>query len=223
VVAVFLFVLGTGAASATVRAALMAVGLLLAQRIGRPYHGGIILLVSGFLMIAANPLFLVFDPGFQLSFLATLGLIYLSPGIEIGIRRLFRNAVWQKIAVVAGQTLAAQIAVLPWLLFMTGKLAANAFLANLIVLPLIPLVMMTSFLAATSSFLFWPLALPFAWLSYLALAYLLAVASVFSIMPGVISTGSPPLIFVALLYGLIFYVYLSLKYPRRFLLPFHRT
>ncbi len=79
---IFLFVLMTGGEAAAVRSAVMGAIALIARRYGRTYDAGVALIVAGFLMIVWNPRLLAFDLGFQLSFLATLGLIYLSPVVE---------------------------------------------------------------------------------------------------------------------------------------------
>jgi len=72
----------TGASATVVRAALMAFLVLIARATG--YHSEITraLFVAALLMIFHNPMILLYDPSFQLSFLATLGLIMLVPWIE---------------------------------------------------------------------------------------------------------------------------------------------
>ncbi|MCX6712140.1 MAG: ComEC/Rec2 family competence protein [Candidatus Vogelbacteria bacterium] len=75
----------TGGEAAAVRSAVMGAIALIARRYGRQYDAGVALVVAGFLMILWNPRLLVFDFGFQLSFLATLGMIYLSPFVEKAI------------------------------------------------------------------------------------------------------------------------------------------
>ena len=76
---VVLFVFFTGASASVVRAALMGVIFLTAKQIGRPGSTGIAVVFAAALMALLNPYIILWDAGFQLSFLSTTGLIYLSP------------------------------------------------------------------------------------------------------------------------------------------------
>ena len=79
---IVLFVLMTGASASAVRAAIMGILVLLAQKEGRVYSMTNALVLAASLMVWQNPRILRFDAGFQLSFLATVGLVYLAPRIE---------------------------------------------------------------------------------------------------------------------------------------------
>ncbi len=79
---IILFVILTGASPSVVRAGIMGVLVLIAQREGRMYRMANALVLAGALMIFHNPKILRFDAAFQLSFLATLGLIYLAPHLK---------------------------------------------------------------------------------------------------------------------------------------------
>lgn len=132
-----LFVLAAGAGAAALRAGLMALLGLLARAAGRTYAVLRALFAILVILLLWNPLLLVHDPGFQFSFIATLGLILLAPHIE-KILGFIRVASMRD---VAASTFAAQIAVLPILLFHTGNLSLVSFGVNLVVLPVIPLAM----------------------------------------------------------------------------------
>ncbi len=80
--AIVLFTLMVGASAATVRASIMALLILLARSTGRVYDITRALAAAAFLMIMHDPRIVAFDPGFQLSFIATLGLIHLAPLLE---------------------------------------------------------------------------------------------------------------------------------------------
>ncbi|OYV27639.1 MAG: hypothetical protein B7W98_01370, partial [Parcubacteria group bacterium 20-58-5] len=131
-----LFVGIAGVSATAVRAAIMAIIALYARATGRSYAASRALLVAVLLMLLYNPLYLVFDPGFDLSVAATAGIIWLSPIIEARLTRLrpfLKNAV--------ATTLAAQISVLPLLLYNIGLFSLVALPANLLVNPLVPLAM----------------------------------------------------------------------------------
>lgn len=142
-VVIGLFVLAAGAGAASVRAGLMAGLGLVARATGRTYAVVRALLVVAAIMLLMNPLLLAFDPGFQLSFVATLGLILLAPIIELRLT-IIRSAFWRDLLAA---TLAAQIAVLPLLLYQTGLFSLVSLPANLLVLPFVPLAMLLSALA----------------------------------------------------------------------------
>lgn len=144
-----LFVLAAGAGSASIRAGLMAALALTARATGRTYAVVRALLAVAFVMLLANPLLLAYDPGFQLSFVATLGLILLSPIIEAGLEWI-RSAFWRDIIAA---TLSAQVAVLPLLLYQTGLFSVVSLPANLLVLPVVPLAMLLSAIAGAVSLL----------------------------------------------------------------------
>ncbi len=142
-VVIALFVLAAGAGAASIRAGLMAGLGLIARATGRTYAVVRALFVVAVIMLLMNPLLLAFDPGFQLSFIATLGLILLAPIIELRLT-IVQSPFWRDLIAA---TLAAQIAVLPLLLYQTGLFSFVSLPANLLVLPLVPLAMLLSALA----------------------------------------------------------------------------
>ncbi|RDJ93951.1 hypothetical protein B4Q13_18335 [Lacticaseibacillus rhamnosus] len=72
----------TGGSATIVRGAIMAIILLIAQLSHRYYDVVRALLVTGIFMLILNPMLLVFDASYQLSFIATIGLIFGSPIIK---------------------------------------------------------------------------------------------------------------------------------------------
>lgn len=137
--ALLLFVGIAGISATAVRAAIMALIALYARATGRSYAASRALLVAVLLMLLYNPLYLIFDPGFGLSVAATAGIIWLSPLIEARLARL--RPFW---ANTVATTLAAQISVLPLLLYNIGLLSLVALPANLLVNTLVPLAMALS-------------------------------------------------------------------------------
>ncbi|MEK7664789.1 MAG: ComEC/Rec2 family competence protein, partial [Patescibacteria group bacterium] len=76
------YIILTGMSSSGVRAGIMGGFYLLAQKLGRQSMGSRVIVMAGAVMLAFNPLLLFYDVGFQLSFLAVLGLIYFEPLIK---------------------------------------------------------------------------------------------------------------------------------------------
>jgi competence protein ComEC len=142
VAAVTGYVLLTGASPSVVRAALMAGALLLARLGGSRSHAVSALMLVALAMVLAAPA-VVWDVGFQLSALATAGLIWFGAPFEARLARwpaLIREPV--------ALTMAAQLTTLPVILLNFERLSLIAPAANVLVVPLVPLVMLTSALAA---------------------------------------------------------------------------
>ena len=147
---IILFSLMAGGGATVVRAAIMALLTLLARLTGRTYIMGRALLFAGAGMVAENPGVLAFDPSFQLSFLATIGLIYAGPYLETKIT-LFKK--YKMLHEVFVTTCATQVFVLPLLVYQMGNLSLISLLANVLVLPTIPLTMLATFVAGVIGFL----------------------------------------------------------------------
>jgi ComEC/Rec2-related protein len=78
VVAILIYCLVAGGGAAVVRAGLMASLTLLGLAVGRESKAGWLLLLAGGIMLLVNP-YLLFDTGFQLSFAAMAGMIFIKP------------------------------------------------------------------------------------------------------------------------------------------------
>ena len=87
VAVIILFTIMTGAGASVVRAAIMGLLLLLANGYGRMYDPKNSILLAAGVMIFLDPLALRFDVGFQLSFLAVLGLMYIGPILKKSLKR----------------------------------------------------------------------------------------------------------------------------------------
>ena len=165
---IILFVIITGASSSAVRAGIMGILLIWAIKNGRLANSQNAILFAADIMLLIKPLLFRWDTGFQLSFLASIGIIYLYP--------FFQNYLIKKhkifgLSEILFLTISAQIFVLPLIALDFQKLSLISPLANLLVLPIIPLTMLLGFLAATFSFISYYLALIFAWLAFLPLKY----------------------------------------------------
>ncbi|PLX27123.1 hypothetical protein C0581_03665, partial [Candidatus Parcubacteria bacterium] len=79
---IIVFVIFAGASASVVRAGIMGVIVLLAKQVGRASRVGNVMMLTAVVMSLQNPYILMWDAGFQLSFISTLGLVYLVPVIE---------------------------------------------------------------------------------------------------------------------------------------------
>lgn len=197
--AMILFALMVGASATVVRATIMALLVILARSSGRVYIVTRALLIAGFFMLLHNPKILVFDTSFQLSFLATVGLIYLSPLVESRVQWVTERCGIRAIVVA---TVATQLFVLPFLLYKTGVFSIVSLPVNLLILSAIPITMLFGFLAGMTAFISTVLALPFAYGAYALLAYELAVVEWFARLPfAAVALASFPLWLVVLWYA----------------------
>lgn len=138
IVLVIIFVIFTAAPSSIVRAAIMALVVLVGKIIGRPPHTLLLIILTATLMAVINPFVVKDDAGFALSFLAFFGLIELAPLLTKYVKWLMVKP----LIMIASETFGAELATLPYLLGAFGQLSIYAFLANLVILPLIPLIML---------------------------------------------------------------------------------
>ena len=147
---VALFVLMVGASASIVRAAVMGMAVLVARYFGRGHQAGRLLILAAFVMVLINPKVLIFDISFQLSFLAMLGLIYVSPRLEQKLKRI--PEFWKfKESFIS--TIAAQVAVLPLLLYSFHQLSIVAPLTNTLIMPFVPYAMFFGFIAGSFGFI----------------------------------------------------------------------
>jgi len=148
-----LYVLMIGAPACAVRAGVMAGFLVLATQAGRIPDSGRIVVFTLALMLAFDPLVLL-DIGFQLSFLAFIGLLYLTPFFSKRLERVPQAfGLRQNLA----STLGAQTLVLPLLLYNFGRLSLISPLANILILPSLSFLTISGFLAGLAGIVAKPL------------------------------------------------------------------
>src|SRR3989344_2085824 len=204
VIGVILFAVMTGASATVLRASIMALLVLTAKATGRIYTVSWALFLAGFFMVWQNPKILRFDTSFQLSFLATLGLIYISPIVKnklgfvtdkFNLREIF------------SATISAQIAVLPLLVYKTGLISIVGLPVNFLILPFIPLTMFFGFATGIMGMISSLLSLPFAWISYVLLQYELFIVDIFAKLPfSAVNIAGFSEIFLILSYTAIFFI-----------------
>lgn len=137
-IGIILFALLVGLTPTVVRASIMAVFALLARVSGRQYAAGRGLALAAVCMVLVTPEILLYDPSFQLSAVATAGLINFGDQVQAYLTWLPERFGLREAATA---TVSAQIAVLPLLLYFTGTLSLVSLVANLLVLPVVPILM----------------------------------------------------------------------------------
>ncbi len=214
--AVILFVLMTGAQATAVRAGIMALLAVIARATGRDNDISRALFLAGFLMVVHNPLILAHDVSFQLSFIATLGLIHLTPITELWFTFLKKwKFAWLR--EVIATTLAAQIAVLPFIVYTMGTLSLISFPLNILILPFIPFAMYLGFIVGMFGFLGSWLSMPFGYLGTKLLEAILSLIEKSADVPfAQIEISHFPLALLIILYGLL--VWAVIRWKKRHIL-----
>ncbi|MEI8232823.1 MAG: ComEC/Rec2 family competence protein [bacterium] len=180
IVGIILYVLISGGSASVVRAGIMGSLTLIAYYFGRPAEAKRLLFVTAGVMLMINPLMLI-DIGFQLSFVATAGLLYIEPLInnhKFQIPCLRRQVQFSNLNIhkflkdYLYPTLAATIATMPVILWHFGRVSLISPLVNILVLPTIPLIMGMTALTIVGGQVV-------AWVTYPLLAYVVWVIELF--------------------------------------------
>jgi competence protein ComEC len=212
IIAIVLFAILVGLSATVIRASIMATLLLIARTTGRTYAVLRALTFAGIMMLLINPYLLVHDPGFQLSFLATLGLIFVTPWIES-----FLTSVPTRFGIrgFVGATLGTQLFVLPFLLYQMGTLSIVAVLVNVLILPMVPLAMLLTFFTGVVGMVSTALGYGVGYLAYLSLGYIILVAQLFGSLPfAAVSVHAFPFWIVLVVYALYIFILTQLNQER---------
>ena len=174
-----LFVVMTGLQPSAIRAGIMGSLFLIAQYFGRMSSASRAIFFAGAVMLAQNPLLLKLDVGFQLSFLAMLGIIYLLPVFQNWLKFI----PWLQAKSILAMTFSAYLFTLPILIYNFGYISLVAPLVNILIIPLLYWIMVFGFIFASfgiiSPFLGWILSFP----AWFLLTYLTKVVDFFSKLP----------------------------------------
>jgi len=201
--AIVCFAILVGLSATVVRASIMAALILFARATGQTYAVMRALMFAGVVMIIINPYLLVYDVGFQLSFVATLGLLLVAPYID---RLLHFIPNFLQIREFLTATLATQIFVMPILLYSIGEFSLVSVLVNVLVLPMVPVAMLLTFITGLVGFIFPAVAVLLGYITYLCLLYILSVATFFATVPlASVTVTAFPFVFVVLGYFVMGY------------------
>lgn len=186
---ILFYALLAGGEPSIIRASIMGILVFSAQILGRQTLSLYGLLLAGFVMIFINPK-LIFDVGFQLSFMATLGLLYLRPILQ-GIdwnKRFHTFLIGEDLTT----TISAQAATLPILLANFGSYSLWSMVVNSLVLWSVPVLMVLGGLAAMTGMIFEPLGRLFLYLGYPFLLYFQYMVSLFAGFGGIVMINDFP-------------------------------
>lgn len=155
----------TGMSPSMSRAGLVAGLSLVAWYYGRTIHPGVLLVVTAAVSVIVQPSYLWGDVGWLLSFASFAGVMFVAPLLQAYFYGEKKPGVLRQII---GETFSAQVMTLPLILVTFGVMSNVALVANLLVLPLVPLAMLLTFItgivASTVPVLAGFVAIPAYWL-----------------------------------------------------------
>ena len=146
VLAIISYVILAGLVPPAVRSGIMGAVAFLGLILGRERDGQYLLVLTGLLMLLVSPL-LLFHISFQLSFLATAGLLFLAPVFRAWLGKLPRF-----VAAGISITMGAQLATLPVLAWHFNQISISALLSNLVVVPLVDIIIVLGLVGGIAAF-----------------------------------------------------------------------
>jgi competence protein ComEC len=202
---ILVFYIGlTGIQPSILRAGLMGFGVLVGMLMERQIKPLASLCLSAIALLLFNPLW-IWDLSFQLSFLATFGLVSTASTLQ---KRL--DWMPSAIASIIAVPIAASIWTLPLLIFVFNTIATYSIPVNVIVTPLISLISLGGMLSATVALIMPVAGSAIAWLLYYPTNLLIWLVEFFTSLPGSsLAIGKIPLGIMVLIYGLMISIWLN--------------
>lgn len=196
---IILYTLMTGLGPSVIRAALMLLFILAGKLIDRDAHSVSLLALVGMLMLIYNPAY-INDVGFQLSFLATFGIIITGNALfdrlkECKIPPVITGAVWVPVV--------AQAWVAPVQMFYFNTFCLYSVLANIAIMPFLSVVSFGGFVSSVLA-IFMPftkyICMALDWVVNISLDVLVWISHFVSQLPNSLLTTTHPNVFQILIY-----------------------
>jgi competence protein ComEC len=199
-----IYMLMTGMNPAVMRATTMALLFVWAHHLGRDQDWPTTLALAAMVILTWNPL-QIYHPGFQLSFAATWGILYLSPLLSAAFLLFLKDLPFNA-GRLAAQALAipfaAQLATVPLVAWYYNLLPLVSIPANLLAAPLSGLIMFFGLSASLLGLLWLPLAALVNVGTGIILDMFMAAVGFFQSLPGaVFYLSTPPVFLAAAWYG----------------------
>jgi len=211
IVFLILYAFLTGGRASIWRAAIMA-GLYLGGRLfNRQADKWTTLSLAGLIILSISPQAL-FDSGFQLTFMAVFGLMYLYPRLENVLRekwkRIFDIRVGRYFIKALLVILVAQIALGPFLIYYYYRFPLITFIANLAIVPILGIVTILGFVASIAGGVSLSLAMAFNAVNNIFLLIMDKTTSFLGSLPGqIIYLPRPHPLFFIFYYTILLLVF----------------
>lgn len=174
------FVAITGLSPSMTRAGLVSGMSLLSWYYGHTFHPFVLLPLAAAITVIAQPSYVWGDMGWQLSFSAFMGVMVVAPLLQT---YFFGNKEPGTLRQILGETIAAHMVTIPIIALSFGTISNVAIIANILVVPLVPLAMLLTFICGMGAIVSLPfiewVAAPTTWL----LTYMTNIATFVSEIP----------------------------------------
>lgn len=203
---IFFYVISTGGNPPAVRAAIMLTCIFISLALDREplIYNSIALSALVILIFRPQDLFLA---SFQMSYLATIGIVFLYNKI-FKLFKSIKNSVLSFFCGVASVTVSAQLALMPVLMFYFSKVSIVSFFANIIVVPVTGVVLGCAIVFYISTFLSKHLAMFFAYILNIFVSFIVYVTTFLgSLQFSSIVVNRPAILELLLFYMFLFLVF----------------
>ena len=190
-VAIWIYALLTGMSPPVIRSAIMVSLFLFADLLGRQKSAIVVLAFAAAVMVAITPQILR-DASFQLTFMSTLGMVFVAPRLQSLGREAIGKTLGEEGFVVSTVTwisdslfvtLGVTIVIWPLLAYYFGIFSIVSPLATLLVLPALPLLLLSGTLAAICGVFILTVGQIVGWLAWLSASYMLVIINGFANIP----------------------------------------
>ena len=210
---IFIFI--TNFSISVIRAVIMAIILIISKIAYRKIDIKNAVAISGLTLLTINP-YCITNLSFELSYLGTIGVIFITPAICKWICQINRIKGKEKIVKILSVPISAQIAILPIAIINFNTISVTFLISNIIAIPLLGIIIVGGYIVILISFLFFKLAINMGKILNISINLLILISKIFSKSQLYIKT--PNLITVIVYYFLIIgslYLFRLKEYPKK--------
>jgi competence protein ComEC len=201
------FILISGFSPSIVRASLVSLLSLVAWYFGRKIRPALLILLVASITAFYSPYYVWSDIGWYLSFLAFIGILIIAPIIAKVMRIKSSN----DLANMAVESFSAQLMTTPLIMMIFGRVSVIGLIANVLIVPLVPVAMLLSFIAGIAGILLPSLSPYLAVPARLLLNLIILITEKLSTVPNAYKLMTVSFMAMSLLYGAIFIFYIGLR------------
>ena len=217
IILLILFMLLTGCTSSVNRACIMAILMLIAELLYRKSDVYNNLAISALILLIINPYSLL-DIGFQLSYMGTIGIVFLHDKIGNFIK--INNKIVKYFFEMIVVTTCANLAIIPIMMFHFNTISLTFYFSNIIVGPILGIVVIIGFIMFFISLIFTPISSLIAIVLNLMLKFIIKVAEITANMPfSKITIITPSFFFIIVWYLII----ISISYKQKVKIFYHKN
>lgn len=217
IILLILFMLLTGCTSSVNRACIMAILMLIAELLYRKSDVYNNLAISALVLLIINPYSLL-DIGFQLSYMGTIGIVFLHDKIGNFIK--INNKIVKYFFEMIAVTTCANLAIIPIMMFHFNTISLTFYFSNIIVGPILGIVVIIGFIMFFISLIFTPISSLIAIVLNLMLKFIIKIAEITANMPfSKITIITPSFFFIIVWYLII----ISISYKQKVKIFYHKN